>query len=154
MLLDWYQGTEFFTIIIVYRINTLNEQMQQNFKYVLVWYAVTYQDFAALANFLQSVGCKDMMLIESIVFQPLFIYYKKSLFEASEIYLQSIGIDASSFLYFQRNEVQSILTNIQMHLFFVIVKPSEEILNTATVVIPSDYTFSLRIVIYVFKFAI
>jgi hypothetical protein len=99
MLLDWYQGTEFFTIIIVYRINTLNEQMQQqNCKYVLVWYAVTYQDFAALANFLQSVGCKDMMLIESIVFQPLFIYYKKSLFEASEIYLQSIGRDASSFL--------------------------------------------------------
>ena len=76
MLLDRYQDTEFFTIVIIYRVNTLNEQMEQNRKYVLVAYAVTHQDICNISEFSSVSWVQDMMLIESIAFHPFFIYYK------------------------------------------------------------------------------
>jgi hypothetical protein len=51
VLLDRCQGTEFFTIIIIYRANTLNEMMEQKRNYILVGYAVTHQDFCNISEF-------------------------------------------------------------------------------------------------------
>ena len=43
-----------FLLIIIHSVNTLNEQMEQNRKSVLVEYAVVHQDFRNISDFLQS----------------------------------------------------------------------------------------------------
>ena len=62
-------------MIIIYKAIDLNKKMKQNHNYVLAQYGVTDNSFATLANFLQSVGYIDKMLIEYCL-SIFFIYYK------------------------------------------------------------------------------
>jgi hypothetical protein len=73
-----------FYYIIIYKVNTLNEQMEQKCKYVLVGYAVADQDFCNISEF-SSVSWMQRHNADRVSSFNFFYLLRKSLFEAPEI---------------------------------------------------------------------